>query len=161
LRRALAVVLAAGTAFPAAGCMKRSLVVRTDPPGATVFVNGRDLGPSPVTVPYVHEGRFDVRVEKPGYESVALEITTPTRADAVPGPDFFAEHLSRRHRQVVHDVRLPPLKPDSYTRSEIEAMWKRAEEFRARANEPDPAAGTTSPPPAPPPAPTAGPSADR
>jgi PEGA domain-containing protein len=156
-RTPLVLALAAGIALGAAGCMKRSLVIRTDPVGAVVFVNGRNLGPSPVTVPYVHEGRFDVRVELPGYESVALEMVTPTRANAVPGPDFFAEHLSRRNRQTVHDVRLSPLKTDSYTRAELEEMWKRAEAFRARANEPYPAAGA----PAPPAPTTPSPSADR
>jgi hypothetical protein len=108
-----------------------------------------------VTVPYVHEGRFDVRVESPGYESAAVEVVTPTRADSVPGLDFFAEHLTRRRRQVVHDVRLAPLKTDSYTRAELEAMWKRAEDFRVRANEGGPAPGTPSPPPAPTPRPPA------
>jgi hypothetical protein len=137
-------------AFLLAGCVQRSLVIRTDPPGAVVFVNGKNLGPSPVTVPYVHEGRFDVRVEKEGYESTALEVVTPTRADAVPGLDFFAEHLSRRSRQTVREVRLEPLKTDSYTRAELEAMKDRGEAFRKRANE----GGTPVPPPSRAPAPS-------
>ena len=51
-------------------------------------------GTTPVRVPYVYEGRFDVRVEKEGYESAAVEVTTPTRLDAVPDPIGGAfEHL--------------------------------------------------------------------
>jgi hypothetical protein len=155
-----------GLALPS--CVQRSLHVTTDPPGARVFVNGRDRGPSPVTVPYVHEGRFDVRVEAEGYESAAVEVVTPTRADSVPGIDFFAEHFSRRSKRFPHHVTLVPLKADSYTRAELEAMARRAEAFRTEVNRGAsgrPAGEASPPPPPPPPAapttPTPGAPADR
>jgi hypothetical protein len=136
-RRALGAraVLPAFGALALAGCVQRSLVIRTDPPGARVFVNGAEKGPSPVTVPYVHPGRMSVRVEKEGFESLATEVTTPSTPDTLPVLDFFAENvrLSRVNRETVVDYRLTPLRRTSYTESELREMLRAAEAFRARA----------------------------
>jgi hypothetical protein len=140
-------------ALLAAGCVERTLLVRTDPPGARVWVNGRDAGTTPATVPYAHPGRFAIRIEKPGYHSIAAEVTTPTTIDAVPGPDFFAENVwpGTIRRQTVADYRLAPLSSDSYTRAELEALWRAGEAFRAKAREAIAEPGTPSPTrPAPP-----------
>jgi hypothetical protein len=119
----------------AAGCVERTLLVRTDPPGARVFVDGRDAGTSPATIRHVHPGRFAVRVEMEGYESIADEVTTPTTVDALPGPDFFAENVwpGTIRRQTVASYRLIPLRRDSYTKEELLALKRAAEEFRAKA----------------------------
>jgi hypothetical protein len=153
----LALALAGLLALALPACVQRSLTVTTDPPGARVFVNGKDRGPSPVTVPYVHEGRFDLRVEAEGYESAAVEVVTPTRADSVPGVDFFAEHFSRRSKRFPHHVALVPLKADSYTRAELEAMAERAEAFRTEVNRGAPGRPAGEAPRTPPPPPPATP----
>ena len=48
-----------------------SLRVRTEPAGATVFVDGRSVGPSPATVE-VEPGRHDVRAELAGYTTSSI-----------------------------------------------------------------------------------------
>jgi len=150
-------VLAAALSLCAGGCVERALLVRTDPPGARVWVNGKDRGTTPVRVPYVYEGRFDVRVEKEGYESAAVEVTTPTRLDAVPGPDFFAENGPWRiRRETPADIRLVPLRRTPYAKEELEAIKRRGEDFRAKARaaatEPGTPAPTRPEPQGPPPA---------
>jgi hypothetical protein len=132
-RLGLAALLLAAAA--SGGCVERALLVRSDPPGARVFVNGVDRGVTPARIRYVHEGRFEVRVEKAGYESVATEVTTPSRWDALPGPDFVAENLSPRKIQRLTPVNLtlPPLKKESYTKEEIAELVKRAKAFRDEA----------------------------
>jgi hypothetical protein len=114
--------------------MERALVVRTDPPGARVWVNGVDRGTTPLRLRYVRDGRFRVRIEKPGYETVADEVTTRTRLDAVPGPDFFAENgPGRRVRETTADYRLVPLAERSATPADLEAVLRRGQEFRREA----------------------------
>ncbi|MDE0959173.1 MAG: PEGA domain-containing protein [Planctomycetota bacterium] len=44
------------------GCVERSLSIRTDPPGARVFVDGVDVGEAPVSLPFSHYGTRDVLV---------------------------------------------------------------------------------------------------
>ncbi|MCP4810473.1 MAG: PEGA domain-containing protein [Proteobacteria bacterium] len=45
--------------------------VRTTPPGATIFVDGRSVGKSPTSVD-VDPGRHDVRAEMSGYETTSI-----------------------------------------------------------------------------------------
>jgi hypothetical protein len=44
------------------GCVDRSLTIRTDPVGARVFIDGVDVGESPVTLPFSHYGTRAVLV---------------------------------------------------------------------------------------------------
>jgi serine/threonine protein kinase len=65
------------------------LTVRTEPEGASVFVNGTHVGPSPVTLDKLKPGRFEVSVRKPNFvgrdtavnllegSSLALNISLP------------------------------------------------------------------------------------
>ena len=150
-RRRGLVVLAAFAALGLAGCVERVLLIRTDPPGARVWVNGKDRGTSPVSVRYVHEGRFEVRIEKAGYESLADEVTTEVHLDAVPGPDFFAENGPWKiERRTAADFRLVPLRATPLTPDEMLALKQRAEAFRerARAAAVEPGTPTSTKPPA-------------
>src|SRR4051812_48261873 len=53
-----------------AGCSE-STQVRTNPPGATVWINGRELGAAPVNLKVkswnVRKNAYHYHVEKPGY----------------------------------------------------------------------------------------------
>jgi hypothetical protein len=59
---ALVLVLA-----PAAGCVRRQLTIRTDPPGAQVFVNDQLKGQSPVTYDFTWYGWHRITLRKDGY----------------------------------------------------------------------------------------------
>ena len=65
--RALALALAASVA---AGCVERTLIIETPPPGAEVRLNGARVGVTPVHVSFRHYGVYDVEVRKEGFETV-------------------------------------------------------------------------------------------
>src|SRR5262245_32199714 len=44
----------------ASGCVTRTLRVETDPPGARVWIDGVEAGPSPVEVPFTHYGAREI-----------------------------------------------------------------------------------------------------
>jgi hypothetical protein len=50
------------------GCVRRSLTIRTDPPGALVYVNDQLKGKSPVTYDFMWYGWHRVMIRKEGYE---------------------------------------------------------------------------------------------
>ena len=50
------------------GCVTRSLTIRTEPPGALVYVNDQLKGESPVTYDFVWYGWHRVLVRKEGFE---------------------------------------------------------------------------------------------
>lgn len=68
----------ATAAAPAEPAAPGSLLVESRPAGARVFVDGADIGVTPVTVPRLPAGPHAVRIERPGYVS----ITTSARIEA-------------------------------------------------------------------------------
>ena len=54
------------TAMCLTGCVRQQLMIRTTPPGANVYYNGRLLGASPVTYDFLWYEPYRVRVEKEG-----------------------------------------------------------------------------------------------
>jgi len=73
------------------GCVRRTVMVTSTPPGALVWLNDREIGRTPVEVDITYYGRYDVRIVHDGFEPVQ------TFADANPplwdmaGPDLLAE----------------------------------------------------------------------
>ena len=50
------------------GCVYRSLTIRTDPPGAMVYVNDQLKGQSPVTYDFTWYGWYRLMIKKDGYQ---------------------------------------------------------------------------------------------
>jgi hypothetical protein len=64
----------------AAGCVERTLDIRSDPPGATVYVDGFDLGRTPIKrVRFDFYGTREIVLAKPGHhtERRIIEISPP------------------------------------------------------------------------------------
>ena len=51
-----------------AGCVRRQLTIRTEPPGATVFINEEKLGVTPYSFDFVWYGRYRISLKRDGYE---------------------------------------------------------------------------------------------
>lgn len=50
-----------------AGCVRQTLAIRSEPPGARAFVNGRFVGETPVNVPFDWYTNYLIHVDKAGY----------------------------------------------------------------------------------------------
>jgi hypothetical protein len=73
------------------GCARRTLTVTTEPPGALVWINDREIGRSPVEVEFYDYGTYDVRLELDGYEPMmTFGVAKPPPWD-LPGPDLVFE----------------------------------------------------------------------
>ena len=62
------------------GCVTQQLVIRTNPPGATVTLDGETLKePTPVTQPFLWYKTMTIRVEHPGYQPLEVreKVWTP------------------------------------------------------------------------------------
>ena len=75
------------------GCVKRTLLIESDPPGALVYLNDEEVGRTPVTVPFTWYGTYDVRLEMEGYRTLHAEQELEQPWWESPGPDLFAEML--------------------------------------------------------------------
>jgi PEGA domain len=61
------------------GCVQRQMTVITDPPGAVVSLNDREMGRTPFTKNFLWYGNYDVTIRKDGYQTLktTAEITAP------------------------------------------------------------------------------------
>ena len=71
---ALAVLLAA----LAAGCVSRKLFLRSDPPGATVILDGRVAGTTPYEADIPAWGTRNLELRLPGREPVVTDLSLDT-----------------------------------------------------------------------------------
>ena len=118
------------------GCVERILVIRTEPPGAEVYVDGRGVGPSPVEVPFVHYGGREVEARLGGYRSERLTVDVDPPWWQVPPFDFASELLDPRTHVDRRDF-FVELAPISAVTSDSEELLRRAQELRRLAAEGD------------------------
>ncbi|MBC23914.1 MAG: hypothetical protein CMJ32_08385 [Phycisphaerae bacterium] len=52
------------------GCVRRKIDITSDPSGARVWLNDREVGRTPIEVDFTYYGRYDVRLELAGYQPV-------------------------------------------------------------------------------------------
>ena len=75
------------------GCVERLITVTTDPPGAIVWLNGEEVGATPVTTSFTWYGTYDVVIRKDGYETLKTAQDTPAPFYQWPGIDLVSECL--------------------------------------------------------------------
>lgn len=87
----MAALLAGLALVGSAGCVRRVVEITSEPPGATVWLNDREVGSTPCEVEIVHYGTYDVRLAKPGYEPISTGRSASAPVWDLPGPDLVAE----------------------------------------------------------------------
>ena len=107
LGRVAVAFLVAGTLLPT-GCVRRRLAVRSNPPGAMVFVDNQQIGSTPCSVDFTYYGTREIRLVKPGFETLTVNQPIPTPWYEIPPIDFVSENLVptriQDHRTVSFDL---------------------------------------------------------
>jgi hypothetical protein len=70
-----AVILSLGQS----GCVQRRMMIRSNPPGALVYVDDYPIGNTPVSTNFIYYGKRKIRLVKDGYETLTViqDIRTP------------------------------------------------------------------------------------
>ena len=61
----------------AAGCVQRRMTIRSNPPGALVYVDDYQIGTTPVSNDFVYYGTRKIRLVKDGYETLTVRQPFP------------------------------------------------------------------------------------
>lgn len=93
LHLAPAISLVAMLLLSTGGCVHRRLTIRSNPPAAKVYVDGRDAGLTPATVDFTYYATREIRLVKPGYETMTKLVPVRTPWYQVPPFDFFSDNL--------------------------------------------------------------------
>jgi hypothetical protein len=73
------------------GCVERKLTIKSDPPGGKVWLDGEEVGETPVSVPFTYYGTRQVVVEKDLYRTVKVVVPIGAPAYQIFPLDFFTE----------------------------------------------------------------------
>lgn len=114
------------------GCVRRRLTVRTNPPGATVYVDKQLVGTSPASTSTLYYGTREIEVVRDGFrtEKVLRNISPPWYQ--LPPLDFVSETLwpwEIRDERVI-DITMVPYQPPA-----TEVLEARANELRLQASQ--------------------------
>ena len=77
------------------GCVQRRMTIRSNPPGALVYVDDQPtpIGTTPVSHDFIYYGTRKIRLIKDGYETLTVMQPIPAPWYQFPVVDFVAENL--------------------------------------------------------------------
>lgn len=128
MRHCWLIVLLSCLLAPLGGCVRRTLTINSNPPGALVYLNGQDVGRTPMTRDFVWYGNYDLVLRKEGY------LTLKTHANVFPPfwqwvpLDLFTEVLPLHDNQRFSFE----MRPQSDRPVDSESLFARAMQLRNR-----------------------------
>jgi len=134
--RRLAAIIAFTASTLLTGCVERRFLIESSPPGAYVYVNNTPYGPTPVDVPFLFYGDYDVQLVKEGFQTKKVKQPVSTPWWDYPIIDFFSENLWPMQ---ITDIRPLYYEMEPIVQPNLELLKAEGEELRGRA--------TTLPPP--------------
>jgi len=90
--KALICLVAIGCLMPT-GCVRRRLMVRSNPPGAMVYVDNQPIGTTPCATEFIYYGTREIRLVKAGYETLTVNQPLPAPWYQIPPFDFVSENI--------------------------------------------------------------------
>jgi hypothetical protein len=104
------VLLALGFCTLGGGCVQRRMTVRTNPPGALLYVDDYEIGTTPVSANLTYYGTRKLRLVKDGYETLTVMQWIPPPWYEFPPLDFVSENFvpGQIRDQRVLDFQLKP-----------------------------------------------------
>lgn len=150
-----AAIAAAAAALP--GCVERKMLIRSDPPGALITLDGKPIeARTPAEIPFDFGGTRDVTLSAPGHKVLEGTATLEDPWFTYFPLDVFAEFLWPGTIEDVQafDFRLEQYREGRPTDEERAELQRRLAELKLRAEEYR-AGGSEGPGSAPPPAPPA------
>lgn len=119
----------AALALAAAGCVRREILITTEPTGASALLDQTPAGTTPCTIPFTFYGKRELVLEKDRFERKRAELDiSPPFYQWFP-LDFLSEHLLPVTLTDRHEFHFPLSPIDAENPHEV---LKRAEEFRSR-----------------------------
>jgi len=133
-RIAIARVVALGllaAACLSSGCVYRRIIVRSDPPGARVILDGQEVGYTPTGIPFTYYGTRRLTLVKPGFETHSELVTIPPPWYQWIPADFISDNFLPGHVADRHDINWQ-LSPQSVV--PLDQLQQRADSLRSEAH---------------------------
>lgn len=124
-------MLLALLALAASGCVRRRLTVRTNVPGAQVYVDDQLIGTTPdASTKFVYYGTRKIQLVRDRYKTVTLYERIKPPWYQLPPIDFVAENLIPWE---IRDERVVEVQMEPQVIEREDTLLQRAEQLRATA----------------------------
>jgi len=131
-------------AVASTGCVQRRMTIRSNPPGALVYVDDYQLGSTPVSHDFVYYGTRKIRLVKDGYETLTVRQPFPIPWYEYFPLDFVSENLIPWE---IRDERVVDLAMQPAAAAPPDLVVARAEQVRLAAGSLPPVAAAAAPTP--------------
>lgn len=78
------------------GCVRRRMTVRSNPPGAMLYIDDQQIGQTPVATDFIYYGTRKIKLVKDGFETMTTYQTIAPPWYQIPPFDFVSENLIGR-----------------------------------------------------------------
>ena len=132
MRRKLCLIIIALLIVSAfSGCVRRKMTVMSNPPGATVYLDGKEIGRTPFSTNFDHYGKREFRIVQQSYETKTELVSVRAPWYQWIGIDFVSEVLLPG-KLTDHKTYEFDLQPERVVLGE--EIVTRAEQFRQTAH---------------------------
>jgi hypothetical protein len=111
-----------------AGCVTRTVTITSEPAGAKVYLNEREVGVTPLTCGFLFYGVYDVRLEKDGCKALWTTAKAKQPWWEYPGVDLLAQATGPKKVNLAWHFKLDPQLPAA--RRDPAEVTARAREMR-------------------------------
>ncbi|CAN5871909.1 hypothetical protein BH11PLA1_BH11PLA1_15690 [soil metagenome] len=111
-------------------CVRRTIEITSEPPGALVWLNQEQVGRTPCETDFKFYGVYDVRLALDGYDPIATSRDATAPFYEYPGPDLIAAPFPIHNQIAWHFVLTPALEFSDKLGAERDAT-ERARALRA------------------------------
>jgi hypothetical protein len=126
-KRFLRIVIALLVCVFLGGCVRRRMTIRSNPPGALVYIDDYEIGTTPISTNFTYYGERKIRLVKDGFET--LTVMQPVRPPWYQYPviDFFAENVVPGE---IRDTRVLDFQMSPQMMVPTDQLLSRAEDLR-------------------------------
>jgi hypothetical protein len=129
--RAIAATLLVALAL-LSGCVQRTVIIESEPTDAEVFLDGKLVGNTPVTLDFTYYGNHQIRIVKEGYTTLIGTLSLKAPMYDKPGFDFFSENVvpwTMRNRHTAIFTLFPAQRADA------DEAVKKAKDFSGKSED--------------------------
>jgi hypothetical protein len=131
------------TCLLSVGCVQRTISITSEPAGALVYLNDDEVGRTPLTVPFVFYGIYDVRLEAEGYHPLWTQQKAKAPWWETPGIDLIAEAVPDTKAELTWHFKMDVQTPAEDVDADV--LLDHARQMRATISNIGASAGSTEP----------------
>jgi hypothetical protein len=120
--------------WSAAGCVERKMFIASVPADADLYLDGKLVGQTPLTLPFTHYGTREFVLRKPGFRTVReLRVLEPPSFQEFPWDIYYETMTSELYKdERNYTFVLGPVDESDTSREVVDTKLGEAKEIRSR-----------------------------